>query len=197
MVISDLTQRLERLWSVFASDLFSKPTTRRNLPFALGMLVFIFGPASVVAADGFREGTAAFAAHNYTRAARIFSDLAVRGDARAQTYLGFMFANGEGVPQNFIVAAGWYRCAVRQNFPSAEYLLGLQYDKGQGVPQDYVAAYALLDLAVAGAGRERDYWVKIRDAVASKLSLVQRLQAQQMAFVGPPQQPCLPIVFGY
>jgi len=178
-------------------DLNAKPGARHKFRFALGMFVFILGLASPAAAESFRDGIAAFAAHNYTRAAQIFSDLAANGDARAQTYLGFMFANGKGVPQNFVVAAGWYRCAVEQNFASAEYLLGLQYDKGQGVPQDYVVAYALLNLAVAGAGRERDYWVKIRDAVASKLSLAQRLESQHLAFLGPPQQPCLPIVTGY
>ncbi|WOJ90157.1 tetratricopeptide repeat protein [Methylocapsa polymorpha] len=197
MAISALAQRLERLRSVAARRLASKRGARRNFRSALGMFVFILGLVSPAVAESFRDGTAALSAHNYTRAAQIFSDLAVAGDPRAQTYLGFMFANGEGVPQNFVVAAGWYRCAVEQNFPSAEYFLGLMYDKGQGVPQDYVVAYALLNLAVAGAGRERDYWVKIRDAVASKLSLVQRLESQHLAFLGPPQQPCLPIVTGY
>ncbi|MGH6840366.1 MAG: SEL1-like repeat protein, partial [Methylocella sp.] len=85
----------------------------------------------------------------------------------------------------------------QQGFPAAEYLLGLMYDKGQGVPQNYVMAYALLDLAVAGAGREREHWARIRDAVASKLSLVERLRAQQLAFERPPGGSCLPIVTGY
>lgn len=197
MAITALARTLGGPSLVFLRNLSPMSGGRRNLWFALAMIALSLAPASLAAADSFREGSAAFAAHNYTRAAQIFSNLAVRGDARAQTLLGFMFANGKGVPQNFIVAAGWYRCAVQQGFPSAEYLLGLQYDKGQGVPQDYVAAYALLNLAVAGAGPERHYWVKIRDAVESKLSLVQRTQSQQMAFFGPPQQPCLPIVVGY
>jgi uncharacterized protein len=107
-----------------------------------------------------------------------------------------MFAHGQGVPQNFMVAAGWYRCASQQRFPAAEYMLGLMYDKGQGVPQNYVMAYALLDLAVAGAGQEREHWARIRDAIASKLSLDERLRAQQLAFEGAPGESCLPIVTG-
>jgi TPR repeat protein len=96
-----------------------------------------------------------------------------------------------------MVAAGWYRCASQQGFPAAQYMLGLMYDKGQGVPQDYVIAYALLDLAVAGAGPEREHWARIRDAVASKLSLIERVRAQQLAFEGPPGGGgCLPIVTG-
>jgi uncharacterized protein len=57
-------------------------------------------------------------------------------------------------------------------------------------------AYVLLDLAVAGAGPERERWVLIRDAVASKLSLIERNRAQQLAFEGPPKGPCLPLSTG-
>ena len=162
-----------------------------------GVLVCVAIFANPAAADRLRNGTRAFAAHDYVTAARIFTDLAPLGDARAQTHLGYMFANGKGVPQNYMVAAGWYRCASQQGFPAAQYMLGLMYDKGQGVPQDYVIAYALLNLAVAGAGPEREHWARIRDAVASKLSLIERVRAQQLAFEGPPGGSCLPIVTGY
>jgi uncharacterized protein len=170
---------------------------RRRLRTMYGVLVCLAIFSSPAAADGLRNGIRAFAAHDYVTAARIFTDLAPLGDARAQTYLGYMFANGKGVPQNYMVAAGWYRCASQQGVPAAQYMLGLMYDKGQGVPQDYVIAYALLDLAVAGAGPERERWVRIRDAVASKLSLIERIRAQQLAFEGPPRGSCLPIVTGY
>jgi uncharacterized protein len=166
----------------------------RAMPGVLVCLTIFANPAT---ADGLRNGIRAFATHDYVTAARIFTDLAPLGDARAQTYLGYMFAYGKGVPQNYMVAAGWYRCASQQGFPPAQYMLGLMYDKGQGVPQDYVIAYALLNLAVAGAGPEREHWVRIRDAVASKLSLIERVRAQQLAFEGPPGGGCLPIVTGY
>ena len=162
-----------------------------------GMLLCLAIFSNPAAADRLRNGIRAFAAHDYVTAARIFTDLAPLGDPRAQTYLGYMFANGKGVPQNYMVAAGWYRCASQQGFPAAQYMLGLMYDKGQGVPQDYVIAYALLDLAVAGAGPEREHWVRIRDAVASKLSLIERVRAQQLAFEGLVGGGCLPIVTGY
>jgi hypothetical protein len=162
-----------------------------------GLLVCVAIFSNPAAADRLRNGIRAFAAHDYVTAARIFTDLAPLGDARAQTYLGYMFANGKGVPQNYMLAAGWYRCASQQGFPPAQYLLGLMYDKGQGVPQDYVVAYALLDLAVAGAGPERERWARIRDAVASKLSLFERARGQQLAFEGTPGGgTCLPIVTG-
>ena len=162
-----------------------------------GVLVCVAIFSNPAAADRLRNGTRAFAARDYVTATRIFTDLAPLGDARAQTYLGYMFATGKGVPQNYMVAAGWYRCASQQGFPAAQYMLGLMYDKGQGVPQDYVVAYALLNLAVAGAGPEREHWARIRDAVASKLSLIERVRAQQLAFEGLLGGSCLPIVTGY
>src|SRR5580704_14352612 len=170
---------------------------RWRLGALLGALVCVAIFSSPAAADRLRDGIRAFAAGDYVTAARMFTDLAPLGDARAQTYLGYMFANGKGVPQNYMVAAGWYRCASQQGFPAAQYMLGLMYDKGQGVPQDYVIAYALLDLAVAGAGPEREHWARIRDAVASKLSLIERVRAQQLAFEGLLGGGCLPIVTGY
>jgi uncharacterized protein len=162
-----------------------------------GLILCLAICSSAAAADSFQRAAKAYAAQKYALASRLFTDLAARGDARAQTYLGYMYANGIGVPQDFMVAAGWYRCASQQGIARAQYMLGLMYDKGQGVPQDYVVAYSLLNLAVAGAGPERARWVLIRDAVASKLSLIERNRAQQLAFEAPPGGPCLPIVTGY
>ena len=107
---------------------------------------------------------------------------AQRGDARSQTVLGFMYATGRGVPQHFVNAVEWYRRAAEQGEPTAQYLLGLMYDKGQGVPQDQVLAQKWLILAAAHAsGRQREYYARIRDAVAFKLSPAQIREAQDLA----------------
>lgn len=148
-------------------------------------------------ADRLRDAISAFAAQDYAKAANIFTDLAAQRNPLAQTYLGYMYANGKGVPQNFIVAAAWYRCASQQGVADAQYMLGLMYDKAQGVPQDYVKAYALVNLAVAKADPARRYaWANVRDAIASKLSLAERTMAQQLSFEGVPETGCLPIVAG-
>jgi uncharacterized protein len=160
---------------------------------ALICAAFFANPAS---ADLLRNGIRAFVARDYVKAAQIFTELAPHGNPIAQTYLGYMYANGKGVPQDFVVSTGWYRCASQQGVARAQYQLGLMYDKAQGVPQDYVKAYALVNLAVAKAGPEREAWVRIRDALASKLSLAERTVAQQMAFEGVPEVPCLPISTG-
>lgn len=107
--------------------------------------------------------------------------LAWRGDARAQAYLGFLYDRGASVPQNVNIAAYWYRCAAVQGNPHGQFLLGMAHDKGRGVPQDYVLAYAWTNLATAQAPlRIRRDWVRIRDAIASKMSLRQLTVAQTL-----------------
>ena len=61
---------------------------------------------------------------------------AEQGDAAAQTSLGFMYRNGEGVPQDYGEALRWYRLAADQGHASAQVCLGSMYASGEGVPQD-------------------------------------------------------------
>jgi hypothetical protein len=148
----------------------------------LGAALLALVAIAPATAASFQGGMAAFHRNDYAVAARMFQPLAESGDARAQAILGYMFATGRGVPQSYVEAASWYRRAAEQGHPTAQYMLGLAYDKGQGVPQDYVEAYKWLDLAVGRAsGRTRDDWARIRDAIASKLSLVQVTEGQRLA----------------
>jgi TPR repeat protein len=152
---------------------------RRLVLSAFVLALVSAGPA---AGGPLQAGNAAYNAHNYPVAARLLLPLAEHGNARAQTYVGFMFANGRGLPQDYIAAARWYRYASEQGVAVAQFALGLMYDKGHGVPQDYVLAYKWLNLAVAQATPgERDYWVRIRDAVGTKLTLVERTAGQRLA----------------
>jgi uncharacterized protein len=156
--------------------------------FLMAALLIALGLVPTQAAT-FRDGLAALGRHDDAAAARILVPLAERGDPRAQAVLGYMLANGRGLPQNYVDAAYWYRSASEQGNPNAQYMLGLMYDKGQGVPLDYVLAYKWLNLAVAHArGRERQDWVKIRDAVASKLSLAELTEGQRLAVEWQPSR---------
>jgi uncharacterized protein len=127
-------------------------------------------------------GAAAYARGDYVTAARRLQSLAMAGSARAQALLGFMYANGRGVPQHYVSAVEWYCRAAEQGDPTGQYLLGLMYDKGQGVQPDVVIAHKWLILAAAHAGRrEREPYTRVRDAVASKMSLAQIALAQDLA----------------
>jgi TPR repeat protein len=82
-----------------------------------------------------------------------------------------MYETGRGVPQDYHLAAYWYGCAAKQGFTPAQHLLGLLYDRRQGVPLDYVEAHKWLNLAAARApANNRDYCVRLRNAVASKVT---------------------------
>jgi TPR repeat protein len=132
-------------------------------------------------------GEQAYARRDYARAAQLLLPEAELGRPVAQTYLGYMYQNGFGVPRDYIAAASWLNQAAAQGEPTAQFLLGLLFDKGFGVPQDWVQAEVWLNLAASRAGREeRDYWTRVRDAVAQKLTLNQLAEAQRRAFVWEP-----------
>jgi hypothetical protein len=108
--------------------------------------------------------------------------VAAHGNARALGRLGFQYENGFGVPQNYAAAANLYRRAAEQGDAFAQCRLGLSYDKGHGVPQDFILSYKWLDLAAARAPRhERDFYLRLRDAVASKMSANEIVEGQRLA----------------
>jgi TPR repeat protein len=65
---------------------------------------------------------------------------AEQGDADAQFNLGWMYADGKGVPEDYAKAVKWYRKGAEQGDARAQYNLGLIYNSGEGVPQDYAEA---------------------------------------------------------
>ncbi len=88
------------------------------------------------------------------------------------------------MPQNYIAAADLYRRAAELGDPFAQSRLGLSYDRGHGVPKDVILSYKWLDLAAARAPRrEHDFYQRLRDAVASKMSLEQVTEGQRLALI--------------
>ena len=98
-------------------------------------------------AQDFQKGLAAAQAGDYAAALQEFRPLAETGLASAQTLLGYMYENGQGVPQDFEEAAKWYQLAAEQGNAYAQYNLGQMYRRGQGVPQDYAEAVKWYRLA--------------------------------------------------
>jgi uncharacterized protein len=138
-------------------------------------------------AGALTAGERAYARHDYVRAAPLLLAEAERGSPTAQTYIGFMYQNGLGVPRNYEVAATWLNAAAHQGEPTAQFMLGLLFDKGHGVPMDWVQAEVWLNLATSRAsGKQRDYWARLRDAVAQKLTLDQLAEAQARAYAWAP-----------
>src|SRR3982074_1607159 len=138
-------------------------------------------------ADGLPRGTAAYSRGDYVRAVNQLSSMALRGNARAQARLGFMYENGFGVPQAYDAAADLYQRAAVQGDPFAQSRLGLSYDKGHGGPPNAVLSYKWLNLYAAHATkRARDYYLRLRNAVASKMSSIQIVEGQRLALIWAP-----------
>ena len=157
----------------------------RRLVFALALTALCF--ASGAKAGALSAGMRAFARHDYVRAASLLLVEAERGSPVAQTYLGYMYQYGLGVPQDYVLATSWLHQAAEQGEPTGQFLLGLLFDKGYGVPQDWVQAEVWLNLAAAHAGvRQQEYFGRVRDAVARKLTLNQVAEAQRRASARAP-----------
>jgi uncharacterized protein len=156
----------------------------RTLMAGLLVLACCLAPIDRVAADPLASANAAYARGDYLRVVKLLTPLAFRGNAHAQALLGFMFENGYGAPQVYDTAADLYcQAAIRGN-PFGQAMLGLMYDKGHGVPQDFILAYKWLSLAAARAPKhERDYFLRLRNAVASKISPAQIAEGQRLAML--------------
>lgn len=172
----------------------------RTTPIAAGrraLMQFVIGAAIVLAfhglasANSLKSGRAAFQRGAYVEAARLLQPLAEAGNAQAQTMMGFLYATGRGVPQNFVISSYWYGLGAENGDVTAQYLLGLAFDKGQGVPRDEIRAYIWLNLAAGQAPKPmRENLTRLRDAVASKMNRRQIAVGQWAAtrwFLGAPE----------
>jgi uncharacterized protein len=153
-------------------------------------VICLFGAGALhtAHADGLSRAQDAYARGDYIRAVHALSPLARRGNPRAQALLGFLYENGFGVPQAYDAAADLYQQAAIHGDVFAQARLGLIYDKGHGVPQNAILSYKWLDLAAAHASskRERDYHIRLRNAVASKMSAEQIAEGQRLALAWSP-----------
>lgn len=57
-------------------------------------------------------------------------------DPEAELQLAILYAKGEGVTQDYSIAAKWFRAAADQGLARAQYDLGVLYERGRGVPAD-------------------------------------------------------------
>jgi len=67
----------------------------------------------------FDEGWAAYQRGDYATALREYRPLAEQGGATAQYNLGLMYANGQGVPQDYVQAHKWLNLAATQGNKNA------------------------------------------------------------------------------
>jgi TPR repeat protein len=69
-----------------------------------------------------------------------FQHGAQAGNPEAELQLAILYAKGEGVAQDYSIAARWFRAAAEQGLARAQYDLGVLYERGRGVLADPVQA---------------------------------------------------------
>ena len=103
---------------------------------------------------------------------------AEQGDAGAQSNLGLMYAEGQGVPKDYKTAVKWYRLAAEQGYVTAQVNLGVMYGMGTGIIQDWVYAH-MWGIIAASNGNEDG--AKLRDIAAKKMTPADISTAQNLA----------------
>ena len=78
------------------------------------------------------EAKEAFAKEEYTKAFSIFSDLARKGDVKAQYFCAGMYEFAQGVEQNDAKALYWYEKAAEQGMRDAQQAVAYRYMQGIG-----------------------------------------------------------------
>ncbi len=124
-----------------------------------------------------KRGLEVYNKKDYKEAFAIFQPVAEQGNALAQAYLGAMYDNGNGVPQNYGEAAKWYRKAAIQGEANAQLNLGMMYIQGHGVPQYNDYAYMWLSLAKTNGVEEAQEVIKIltKDMSSEEIDAAQNL----------------------
>lgn len=80
-------------------------------------------------------------ANNLAQAAHWYAAAAQQGHANAQTSLGLMYAEGQGVGRSDETAAMWLERAANSDNPVAQYSLGLMHYEGRGVRRNHRTAF--------------------------------------------------------
>jgi len=78
----------------------------------------------------------AYNSGDFATALRIYRPLADNGQVLAEYIIGLMYANGQGVPENYGEAVKWLQKAAEQGEAKAQFSVGVIYFKGLGMPKN-------------------------------------------------------------
>ena len=87
----------------------------------------------------------------------VFQELANKGYAAAQYYLGYCYYSGKGVTQDYTEAVKWYRKAAERRNTNAQFNLGYCYQSGKGVPQNETKAVEWYRKAAEGGNTNAQF----------------------------------------
>ena len=110
-------------------------------------VMLLLGGSQTGYAQDLDKGWEAYFRGDYAAALKEWRPLAEQGDASAQTSLGNMYSNGQGVIKDYKEAVRLYRLAAEQGNAGAQTNLGYMYSEGLGVIKDHKEAVRWYRLA--------------------------------------------------
>lgn len=105
---------------------------------------------------------------------------AAQGNKIAQYNMGWHYATGKGVKQNWEMAVKWYKLAAEQGQPDAQYHLGECYELGNGVQKDFEIADKWYKKAAAGGQAQAKKIMSQAPVVSSQ----DRNDASSLVYIG-------------
>lgn len=102
----------------------------------LALTAVLLLDAEGVYAQDWEKGLWSYIVGDYRKAFQELKPLAENNNARAQVYIGMMYSDGFGTPQNYSEAVKWFRRSAEQGNAEGQYHLGNMYSLGWGVPEN-------------------------------------------------------------
>lgn len=114
---------------------------RGRIGFVGGIVALFLGYGQAAWSGEIVAGLAAYQNGDYARALAEFQPLADEGDITAQYYMGELYLQGQGVPQDFEKAVKWFSQAAEYGHGHAQANLGALLTLGLGARRDLETAY--------------------------------------------------------
>ena len=121
----------------------------------------LISSAALAQEDRFESGLAAKERGHFATAIKAWLPIAEAGNPEAQNNLGFMYEDGLGVRQNYLLAMNWYRQAADSGLAQAQHNMGMLYHHGYGVAQNLPEAFRWFTKAAAQELAESEYMLAL------------------------------------
>ena len=123
--------------------------------------IVLFNSVVLAQQDRFESGLASKDRGHYATALRAWLPMAEAGNAEAQNNVGYMYEEGLGVPQNYLLAMNWYRQAADNGLAAAQHNMGMLYHHGYGVAENLGEAFRWFKMAADQELAESEYMLAL------------------------------------
>lgn len=145
--------------------------------FNLSITLLVLLTATHAHAADYQRGVEASLRRDFVAAFQEWEPLARQGDASSQFQLGWLYIEGNGVPQNLEQGVQWYTQSAQQGYAFAQTALGRMYESGTGVQTNYPLAYMWYSVAASTWDKTA---AKDRDRIAALMTPAQLSEGQHL-----------------